>query len=238
MSRIWEIDFLRGIGVFLMLFSNLITDLQYFLNFPRTLFSQLLAYITASIFVFVSGLCFNISYSRRRSLRRILMRFLKLTLLGFSVTTATLLFLKRGTIYFGILHFLGLASILAIPFYKIGRHIPIFIPLFIICSLFVEEVHADTLMLLPLGITPYRFFTLDYFPIFPWFGVYLLGLWFGFVWRRWSEFPELRFLGKICKIVCIAGRNSLKIYFIHQPIFLFVLLLIYGNLPNLNYFFY
>ena len=228
--RYWEIDFLRGIGIVLMLISNFITDLQFFLGYPSNVFWRIFAYLTASIFVFVSGLSFYVSYSKRKSLRRIFIRFVKLMALGILITIVTFVFLKEGTIYFGILHFLGLAWVLAVPFYRFGLYNALLALVFIVGYPFIDSIHAKTLLLLPIGITPDDFYTLDYFPIFPWFGIFLLGLSFGFVFRHRDNSP-IRFP---YSLICFLGRNSLKIYLIHQPIFVGLLFLIFGKLQNLN----
>jgi len=217
--RYWEIDFLRGLGIILMLISNFVTDLQIFLNHPQNLFWRFFALFTASIFVFTSGISFQVS-----SKQKILKRFLKLIFLGFVITAVTAILLKDGAIYFGILHFLALAWIIALPFSNLGYlNIPLAF-LFILLHFFVDGVHANTLLLLPLGITPSNFYTFDYFPIFPWFGVFLLGLPVGelFLQKNPSENKNI-----FISIITYLGRNSLKIYLIHQPIFVGLILLFF-----------
>ncbi len=219
--RYWEIDFLRGIGIILMLISNFVTDLQIFLNYPYNPFWYFFAIFTASIFVFTSGATFYVNYTIKRNFKRILRRFLKLMTLGFSITLITYFLFKQGTIYFGILHFLALAWILAIPFYYIKITIPLSF-IFITLYFYISTVHAQTYFLLPIGITPQNFYTFDYFPIFPWFGVFLLGFEFGkFVMKRKRE--------RRSKMICWLGRNSLKIYLIHQPIIVSILLILFGD---------
>lgn len=219
--RFWEIDFLRGFGIILMLISNFITDLQIFLNYPSNQFWDLFAKFTASIFVFVSGVSFYVCYSIR-GIKKILIRFVKLMSLGFLITIVTSFLLKEGTIYFGILHFLALAWILAIPLYKVNT-IPI-AAIFIMLTPLIDSVHAKTLLLLPIGITPPNFYTLDYFPVFPWFGIFLIGLRFGKIFMR----SDLKEIG-IFKFICLLGRRSLQIYLIHQPIFVSLIVLIFGD---------
>ncbi|ADB58854.1 heparan-alpha-glucosaminide N-acetyltransferase [Archaeoglobus profundus] len=221
--RYWEIDFLRGVGIILMLISNFVTDLQIFLNYPYSPFWHAFAMLTASIFVFASGASFYVSYTQKRSLKRILKRFIRLMSLGLLITAVTAILFKEGTIYFGILHFLALAWILAIPFYHLKSLSVVLAAVFIILYPLVDSVHAQTLAFLPLGITPPSFYTFDYFPIFPWFGILLLGFKFG------EAVMKSRGNVKNFKFVCLLGRNSLKIYLLHQPILVSIILLVFGD---------
>ena len=226
----------------MMVISNFITDLQYFLNYSEhQLFWKAFAYTTASIFVFVSGMSFWISYSRSikknpRPYKKYLKRFAKLFGLGVLITITTKVLLSSGTIYFGVLHFLGVASLLAIPFYRFKKKNIFFAVFFLLGSLIVSRITVDSLLLLPFGIVPSEFFTLDYFPIFPWFGVYLLGMSVGSLlypdgMRKLNlNFPKILPV----EFICWAGRHTLKIYIIHQPILVGLLLLIYSSLPNLS----
>ncbi|AFN03619.1 hypothetical protein PFC_03340 [Pyrococcus furiosus COM1] len=221
----------------MMLISNFVTDLQFFLGYSEyKTFWKVFAYATASLFVSISGLSLWISHSRGREIKRDIMRFVKLFGLGVLITLTTHIVLDKGTIYFGILHFLGVASILAIPFYSLGwkNVFPAFF--FLAGAKVVKNFHADTLILLPLGITPRSFFTLDYFPIFPWFGVFLLGTTIGsLIYPSGERKLKLKNPNNpIVNFICFLGRNTLKIYLLHQPIFVGLLMLIYGELPNMN----
>lgn len=84
----------------------------------------------------------------------------------------------------------------------------------------------DGRLLVPLGITPTHYPAVDFFPIFPWLGVVLLGVFLGNLlyagnvrrfplpsWGHRFPFSGLEFL----------GRHSLLIYMIHQPILLAIL---------------
>lgn len=234
-GRFWEIDLLRGTGISMMLISNFVTDLQFFLSYSgHPLFWYIFAHITAGIFVFTSGLSMWVSLSRSRGYKKYLIRFGKLFGIGMLITLVTELFLSEGAIYFGVLHFLGLATLLVIPFRRLGRWNFLAALPFLALAPLVSHIHGP-LYLLPLGITPGGFFTLDYFPIFPWFGVYLLGFSMGaFLYprgKRAVELPLPAFLP--VELLCFLGRHTLKLYLIHQPVFVGLLLLFYGPLPGL-----
>lgn len=235
-GRFWEIDLLRGVGISMMLVSNFVTDLQFFLSYSaHPLFWYLFARLTAATFVFVSGLSMWVSLSRSRGYKKYLVRFGKLFGLGLLITLVTALFLSEGIIYFGVLHFLGAATLLVIPFKRLGKwNFPVAF-IFVVGAHLVGKLHGP-LYLLPLGITPENFFTLDYFPVFPWFGVYLFGFAAGALLypggRRVRELPFPSALP--VEFLCFLGRHTLRIYLAHQPVFVGLLLLLYGTLPGLE----
>ncbi len=93
----------------------------------------------------------------------------------------------------------------------------------------MEWIHVDTRWLTPIGITPQPYPAVDFFPLIPWFGVVLLGVFLGNLlyadnkrqfplpaWGDFFPFNALEFM----------GRHSLVIYMIHQPIILLVLYLL------------
>lgn len=241
-GRYWEIDLLRGVGITMMVVSNFVTDLQLFLGYrEHRMFWLLFAIATATIFVFTSGLSFWVSYSRtlKRSSSpypKYFRRFLKLFGLGVLITLITSLLPGRMTIHFGILHFLGAAALLGIPFYRFGRANIIWALFFLLGYFLVRNIH-DGVFLLPLGIMPEDYFAPDYFPIFPWFGVYLLGMAVGSVFypkgarKRPLSLPQ----SPLVHFLAFMGRHTLKVYLIHQPIFVGLLRIIYGPIPGLPF---
>ena len=159
--RYWEIDLLRGVGITMMVISNFVTDLQLFLNYSshRTFWLGF-AITTASIFVFASGLSMWISYSRTLGKKpnpywKYLRRFFKLFGLGLLITATT--YFLGMTIHFGILHFLGLATLLGVLFYRFGRLNALWAVFFILGHLVLRNFH-DGLWLLPVGVLPENYF--------------------------------------------------------------------------------
>ena len=73
----------------------------------------------------------------------------------------------------------------------------------------------------PLGLQTIRPFTFDYEPIFPWFSVTLLGVAFAKSWPAVltpDTEAELQHVGGPVRLLAAAGRNSLVVYLLHQPI--------------------
>ena len=127
---------------------------------------------------------------------------------------------------FGILHFIGLSIILVPPFLKR----PFWsLPAGVFCIIagnYLENFRFGFPWLLWLGFIPEQFFTVDYFPLLPWFGVFLLGVFLGNLlypgYRRVFCLPDLS--GNIpVKGMAFLGRHSLVIYLLHQPVLLILL---------------
>ena len=71
--------------------------------------------------------------------------------------------------------------------------------------------------------------TVDYVPIFPWFGVVLIGIYLGQRFSLLANNSALRNwqsqnLGS--DMLILGGRYSLHIYMLHQPLFLGILYII------------
>ena len=228
--RFWEIDFLRGIAIIMMITFHFLFDLNYFGNYGFNLHSGfwwLFARITAAIFIFLVGVSLTLSYSRAIKEKegdlyflKYLYRGLKIFSWGLIITLITWVFIKQGLIIFGVLHFIGVAIILAYPFIRL-RFLNLFLGiLLIIFGIYLTGLRFDFPWLIWLGFMPQNFYTFDYFPILPWFGLVLLGLFFGNLLypegKRSIKIREIK--NPVTNLFCFLGRHSLLIYLIHQPV--------------------
>lgn len=231
--RYWEIDVLRGIGVLLMISYHFVFDLFY----PSHSQFLWLAVLTASVFILVSGISLSISYSRGGDFKKFAKRGLKLLLLACIVTFASFLFLDQGFILFGILHFFAITSFLIYLFLKYSkRRITFFLGVVVILiGLMFLTASVDVGYLVWLGLTPLGFSTFDFFPIFPWFGLLLIGVYIGsHIYPDGKRSFTIRDINNApSKILQFFGKNSLMIYFIHQPIILLILYIL--NVGDITY---
>jgi uncharacterized membrane protein len=249
-ERFWEIDFARGAAVLAMLAFNWQFALGYFglLNFSASSgFWWFFARATAAAFIFIAGLALSVSFagaSRELSDKGLREKYLKrgakLFGLGMLVTLATWLFLGEGFVVFGVLHLIGFSIILAIPFLRLpSKTVFVAAAAAVLAGIFLSSQRFDFPWLLWLGFVPKDFYSMDYLPVLPWFGVVLFGLAFGKTIypaaKRRFGVPEVG--GSFfAKSFCFLGRHSLAVYVLHQPLLLALLYLLGFSVKNLNLF--
>lgn len=227
--RFWEIDFLRGFAIVLMVIFNYAFTLRFFglFDIENHFFWFWFPRIIASMFIVIAGTSFAISYGKNKDAKKNLKRGMKIFGLGLLITAATFITFPQYTIWFGILHLIGLSAILSVLFVRLGRLNAAFAAAFIAAGIYLGNFRVDTSWLLWLGFQPSGFKTFDYFPLLPWFGAMLIGLFAGNELymkgkRRYHIFKE----PKIAKPVGFLGRHSLLIYLTHQIVLIAALLLL------------
>lgn len=220
-KRIWELDFLRGIALILMVYFHTIYDLKEFNNYPASYSTGLNFYIgkiSAILFMLISGI--SSSLSRNNTKRGFMV--LGIALL---ITIITHLYNLDYGIKFGILHFLGVSMLLAPLFIQCNKYVLIVLGIGILAlGDFVSDINTSANYLFPFGITGSSFASSDYYPLVPWFGIFLIGLALGkFVYgNKRSLFSfQLKNSG-----INMLGQNTLPIYLLHQPVIIIILLLL------------
>lgn len=229
MKRFWEIDAMRGVAIVLMILFHLAFDLNYFTQYKLDfgwLFWFLFPRLIAFIFIIVSGIALTLSYNRSKDpVKKFAMRGLKIFSLGLLITAMTFLLFPQETILFGVLHFIGIATILSLPFVKMKKQNLAIGLLVVLLGVYLDSLSLGLSWLS--WIIPSNFVTFDYFPLFPWFGVTLIGMATGNSLypkaRRWFK---IRQANRLEGFFALLGRNSLIIYFFHQPLIILILFLL------------
>lgn len=150
---------------------------------------------------------------------------------GLIITLVTYLFLGQGFIVFGILHLIGFSIIAAYPFvpYK-QRYVSLMAAgISVGLGIYLGYQVSAAPWLIWLGVKQAGRFMLDYYPVMPWFGLALVGIFAGHALYP-GGIPRLVWPDKsnthMVKALSFLGRHSLLIYLIHQPILLGLLILL------------
>lgn len=218
-----EIDLLRAVAIVLMVLFHLVYDLKEFAGVNIDYQSPLWFFIgkaSALLFIFISGLSSGFSRSPIR-------RGLKVLFYGMGITVVTYLFMKDEYVRFGILHFLGVTMILS----------PLLVRLSswtlwglagssAVLGFWFKEQVLKTSLLLPFGLMYDGFGSMDYYPLFPYLAMTVLGI---LAYRHfYAQRTEPLFaLRKNSELIRWLSRNSLGIYLFHQPLLLLMIFIIY-----------
>ncbi|SFV38332.1 Uncharacterized membrane protein [Devosia crocina] len=225
--RIPVIDIARGVAILAMAGYHLCWDLWYYgliradVGFdPRWIF---FARTILASFLFLVGVGVVLGHGRGVRWAGFWRRW------GFAfggallITLGTWIAFPESFVYFGVLHAIALFMLLALPF--------LFVPIaavglvalaFILPPFFFSDPLFNEKLFSPIGFWVTPPITNDLVPIFPWFGVVLIGV----LATRLAEtalLPRLAIIqpkGRVAKIFGWLGRWSLPFYLVHQPVLL------------------
>ncbi len=235
-ARIWEIDFLRGFSIILVVGYHLLYDLGDYVGIPRflgwstnlsTVAWTIAQHFFAGLFVLLSGVSGTLTRNNTRRGLRLLAVALALTLATYLIAIGLHLFDPADTILFGILHCLAVSMLLYGAIFKkvsaaanalLGAGI---VGLAAVLPILKKALVIRSNWLLPFGLPSPAFSSLDYFPLIPWFGVFLIGAALGR--SVYSKKKSLLPWRMPANFVNWAGRHSLVIYIVHQPLIMGVL---------------
>ena len=217
-KRITELDSARGIAILLVVLVHTFSFGKQFggWDFEWTGFFWAVKHYGGAFFVLLSGVCVTLG---SKSVRRGIIVFL----LGMTLTGATTWLYLSGRedehvlIQWGVLHCIGMCMILWPLFKKLPPWLRMAMGVVIICVGYYlrSQVHVRNPWLFPLGLRTWHFVAMDYFPLMPHLGWFLLGSGLGsLIYKdRKPLFPSLK-----PGVFAFCGRHSLEIYMIHQPL--------------------
>lgn len=222
-QRIWELDALRGLCILGMVVIHFIYDLVELFALVQWNYPALFIFIRDQggiLFLLLSGICVTLG---SHHIRRGLLVFgcgMLCTAVTYGMTFFG--FAHSGlTIWFGVLHCLGVCMLLWSVFHKLPTPVLAVVGVLAIGAgmYFDAAVRVDFPWLTGLGIRTSSFASSDYFPIFPNLGYFLIGAVLGktLYRKQQSLFPKIRSTSPIPAFFCACGRHSLWIYLLHQP---------------------
>lgn len=223
-KRIEGLDIFRGIALLFMITYHFIYDLNHFnliaIEINQSIPLLVLRYSIMSMFILGAGMSLILTHQNGLNWKSIQKRLLQLGLASLAVSMATYLVFPDSWIYFGILHFILLSSILVLPLIAFPKT-TLVLALFIFIASHLGYLHLQDVFALlkePLGLpSPH---SQDLVPLFPWLTPLLIGM-----FLVQSNYHQKIFNHKFFKMDCARnkllkkmGQHSLVIYLLHQPI--------------------
>ena len=238
------IDALRGLALVNMLGYHFLYDVNVVYGRDPTFYLRPAAHLwqrcICCSFILIAGLSFH--WGRKHNLRRGLF----LNACGLVITLVTLLVMPEEAIWFGILNFMGCAVLLTIPLEKGLQRLPEVGGLVVCFALFLLLQRLDSgfvgigpylyrlpaglyrfRVLAPLGFPDPAFRSSDYFPLLPWYPLFLCGWFLG---RLLAKNARLQQIARIkIPLLSAIGRKTIWVYMLHQPVLMGICMLIFGR---------
>jgi uncharacterized membrane protein len=231
-TRYARIDLLRGLAISCMIAYHFSFDLNQYgvihQNFNESTFWLSARAMIVTSFLSLMGISLVLAALKKSA--HYWQRILKLAVCAALVTIGSKLMFPESYIFFGILHFILVASLigaLMLRFYWANLVLGIS---FLLLGILYKNAIFDQPLLQWLGLMTFKPFTEDYVPMLPWLGVVMLGIFFAQWLVRESHLNWLAGSQTGWRTVFIwLGKRSLMVYMLHQPILLGILWLVFGH---------
>lgn len=236
MNRITGIDIFRGMAIVFMVIFHICYDLNYFKFTAIPLYSSgfwiNFRLLIVNMFLITAGISLALVHKEGICWHSVKNRIIQLGLASVAISMATYMVFPRSWIYFGVIHFILVASIVGLlfvsyPKVSLGLSIAILIGYFF----FHFNMHPVFEKIAPALHLPMRY-TEDLVPFIPWFAATLFGIaTVGFDWHLKvfsNSFFEAK--TKAHNTLALIGKKALPIYLLHQP-------LIFGTVYVVHLFF-
>jgi len=229
--RFAVVDIARGVAILGMVIYHFFWDLSYLRFFPVDVGYDpawvAFARILLASFLLLVGVGLVLGHGRGIRWRAFWKRFAMVAAGALAITIATFFAFPDSFVYFGVLHAIALFSLLALPFLRAPLWLVIAVAaIFIGLPWVYSDPMFDQKAWSWIGFWVVPPPANDLVPVFPWFGVVLLGV----VMTRLilastlaERLSAITARGPILRGLALAGRWSLIIYLVHQPLLLGVL---------------
>jgi uncharacterized membrane protein len=231
-ARVPAIDALRGAAICLMIVYHFSFDLRYYhvigADFEHDPFWLGFRALIVASFMALVGVSLVLADAAGTSRAKFWQRIALIAACALAATIGSYLVFPRSFIYFGILHCIAVASVLAWPlarrpYVALGLGLAI-----VVAGLALSDPLFDQRPLSWLGFTTGKPRTEDYVPLAPWAGVVLIGIAAGQALAA-TRFTVLAPLSAAPRWLRWLGRHSLGVYMVHQPLLLGALWVFFGR---------
>ncbi|MFZ5595156.1 MAG: DUF1624 domain-containing protein [Pseudomonadota bacterium] len=230
------VDILRGTAIVMMAVYHFTFDLRYYgvidSDFNHDPFWLGFRTLIVSLFLGLAGVSLHLATAQGIRWRPYLRRLSLVAGCAVLVSLASYIMFPRSMIFFGILHFIAVASVLGLLFVRLfWGNLALGIGLLAL-GLRFKHAWFDQPAWQWLGLMTHKPVTEDYVPLLPWFGVVLIGLFLGRLVYSGGDAPAFaRWRGEqpVARLLAWGGKHSLMIYMLHQPVFFAILYVFLGK---------
>ena len=240
--RIFLLDITRGICVLAMITYHFCWDLAYF-GFidPRAItqgFGLFIAQLIGLSFITIAGISSRLLTLSDNFKEKFFKRFFKLAFISVVISIVTFVLNENSFIFFGILHFLSVCSIVSLILIQIKNNFHLLLIFFGAAIISTSGITFNLpFMFSWLGLSKEIPITNDFYPLFPWITFYFFGFWLGEIIskklrKKNDDFSMPTFqINIFFKFFAYTGQKALVVYILHQPI-LFSLFFLFIELTS------
>jgi uncharacterized membrane protein len=224
-GRIEAIDVARGLALLAMASYHFTWDLEFFGYVAPGMTAiggwKIYARCIASTFLFLAGVSLLLAHGNGIRWNGYWRRLAMVAGAAAAISLVTFFAVPNGFIFWGILHQIALASLLGLAFLRLPWLVTLAVAAAVIAVPFnFRSTFFDHPWWWWLGLSSVNPRSNDYVPLFPWFGAVLIGIAAAKVAtstgaRQWLAD---RRVPAALRPLAFAGRHSLAVYLIHQPL--------------------
>ncbi|WP_371195173.1 heparan-alpha-glucosaminide N-acetyltransferase [Glaciecola sp. SC05] len=226
-TRNFTLDLMRTFAIVLMVIFHFLYDLKLFgwvsWDTPDGFGWQQFRWVIITLFFLALGISLTFAHQHNIDYPNFMKRLAKITASALIISIVTFIFIRENWIFFGVLHFLALASVLCLPFVKMPRTSFVIGTGFMLLGASGWFISRWPFHLL---FTDLPLYTNDYVAIVPWLGMVFFGIALGH--NAWFKADPMQHLTqhRYSKYAALPGQHGLLIYLLHQPILIGSLYLI------------
>lgn len=223
--RIALLDVLRGVAIAAMIVYHFFFDLEFFgfADFGVTEAPGWIAFVRTipASFLAIAGISLYLAHHNGMHWRNFWWRLGYLVAAAMLVTAISYFADPEAIIWFGILHCIAASSVIGLAFLRAPLIVIILAAAVVLVGPLFATPTLNAPVLLWLGLGTEAPPSNDYNPLFPWFGFLLLGIAVARILAPYAEkaaWAHWKPADPATRVLAFAGRHSLLIYLLHQPI--------------------
>ncbi|BBU60571.1 membrane protein [Methylosinus sp. C49] len=223
-ARLIWLDVARGLAVLAMFAFHFGWDLGHFghidPDIPYSNAYKAFGHAIAASFLFIAGLSLTLAQGTAFRARAYWRRLALLIGAALLVSAGTYIAFPSSFVFFGILHCIAAASLLALPFLRLPWPAAFAAGVALVgASVVARGPFFDTPWFWWTGLSTFEPMTNDYRPLAPWAGALLFGVGAAKLARLCPAAVADTHGNVTTRSVALLGRHSLALYLLHQPLF-------------------